>query len=498
MRKLRSLPLLLLVGLTACAFNTHNPVNGASESDLASERQRLRDLIVDSSKHQGRGFAELRDAISARAFVSLTIDDQFEALTLAAAAAGPAEERLAQSYLDRAIALPGIGFEDLSATLRMAANGDYEAGAIKSLTLLAQRWPERMASVEKLLIRRTLFFAAHVPKAARLAVLQALYAAHWKLEWDMEPSESWRDLTLLLMERGSEREAIAVSTHITDPYILVAMRADRRFDGAVASHPEQFDVEAAAVKERKRYQALAEQNPKSLMLRRRLLEALLHEQHYAAMLAESDAVVQAIRSTNYPEKLYDDYVEQHSQYLFLRSIALQREGRREEALAQALDASHEGDINQLINLATLYWAMDRPKEALSVVATIGPARVSSYGAMQLETVKLQAAVRLGDRDQAARSADYLSEHRADSPSNYSVSLIITKQWARAAQYMITELRDPDLRQDVLRDMQDYQPTPGSELETELDRQWHTVVARKEVQAAIHKVGRIESYRLEAP
>jgi hypothetical protein len=64
--------------------------------------------------------------------------------------------------------------------------------------------------------------------------------------------------------------------------------------------------------------------------------------------------------------------------------------------------------------------------------------------------------------------------------------------------MITELRDPDLRQDVLRDMQDYQPTPGSELETELDRQWHTVVARKEVQAAIHKVGRIESYRLEAP
>jgi hypothetical protein len=216
------------------------------------------------------------------------------------------------------------------------------------------------------------------------------------------------------------------------------------------------------------------------------------------MLADSDAVIQAIRSTNYPEKLYDDYVEQHSRYFFLRSVALQREGRREEALAQAVDASHEGDINQLINLASLYWALDRPQDALSVLSTIGPARVSPYGAIQLETVRLQAAVLLGDRQQIARSSMYLSEHRADAPADYSVSLLATKQWDLAAAYVVSELEDPDLRQDALLDVQEYLPTPGTELETELEARWRSVVARKDVQAAIRKVGRVESYHLEAP
>lgn len=492
-----SLALLMVIGLSACASNPRKPGNGVSESDLAFEQQHLRDIIVFDSK-PGRGLLGLREVIASPAFQSLPVDDQFQALTLAAGATTAAEASLEHGYLDRAIALPGVGFEDLQVTLRMTVNSGYAAGAIKSLTLLARQWPEQMANVETMLIRGALFLNDHAPRAERLSVLQALYAAHWQLQWAIEPSESWRDLALLLVERGSVHEAIDVSTHITGAYVLAAMRADRRFDAVVAAHPEQFGVEAAAAKERKRYQALSDENPKSLVLKVRVLEALLHEQHYAAMLADSDAVIQAIRSTNYPEKLYDDYVEQHSRYFFLRSVALQREGRREEALAQAVDASHEGDINQLINLASLYWALDRPQDALSVLSTIGPARVSPYGAIQLETVRLQAAVLLGDRQQIARSSMYLSEHRADAPADYSVSLLATKQWDLAAAYVVSELEDPDLRQDALLDVQEYLPTPGTELETELEARWRSVVARKDVQAAIRKVGRVESYHLEAP
>jgi hypothetical protein len=492
-----SLALLMMIGLSACASNPPKPGNPVSESDLALEQQRLRDIIVFNSK-PGPGLVGLREVIASPAFQSLPVDDQFQALTLAAAATTADETSLEQSYLDRAIALPGLGFEDLQITLRMTVNSGYAAGAIKSLTRLARQWPEQMANVEIMLIRRALFLNDHAPRAERLSVLQALYAAHWQLQWAVEPSESWRDLALLLVERGSVREAIDVSTHITGAYVLAAMRADRRFDAVVAAHPEQFEVEAAAAKERKLYQALSDENPKSLVLKVRVLEALLHEQHYAAMLADSDAVIQAIKFTNYPEKLYDDYVEQHSRYFFLRSVALQREGRREEALAQAVDASHEGDINQLINLASLYWALDRPKDALSVLSTIGPARVSSYGAIQLETVRLQAAVLLGDREQIARSSTYLSEHRADAPADYSVSLLATKKWDLAAAYVVSELEDPDLRQDALLDVQEYLPTPGTELETELEARWRSVVARKDVQAAIRKVGRVERYHLEAP
>jgi hypothetical protein len=94
-------------------------VNGVAEalsadkaSELAAEQQRLRDIIVFASKNYGRGLAELRDIIAAPALKSLAVDDQFQALTLAAAAAMPTETALAHGYLDRAIALPGIEFED--------------------------------------------------------------------------------------------------------------------------------------------------------------------------------------------------------------------------------------------------------------------------------------------------------------------------------------------------------------------------------------------------
>jgi hypothetical protein len=63
---------------------------------------------------------------------------------------------------------------------------------------------------------------------------------------------------------------------------------------------------------------------------------------------------------------------------------------------------------------------------------------------------------------------------------------------------VSELRDPELRQDALLDVQEFQPAPGTEQENALEAQWRAVVARKEVQEAIHQVGRIESYRLEAP
>jgi hypothetical protein len=499
------LALVAVIGLAACAPSGQRrpapdavePVSSDKASELAAEQQRLRDIIVYTSKHYGRGLAELRDVIAAPAFESLAVDDQFQALTLAAGATTPTETTLAHGYLDRAIALPGIGFEDQLATLSLAVNSGYAAAAAKSLTLLARQWPDRLASFDKLLIFRALWLAEHVAPGDRVLVLQALYAAHWTVE-DIEPSVYWRDLALLLLEQGSLREAIDVSAHVTEPYVLIGMRADRRFDGVVAAHPDQFEVELAADRELKFFQSLSEAHPKSLALKARVMEALLHEQHYAAMLAASDYAVQEIRATNFPEKLYDDYVGEHGSYFYLRSVALQREGRWDEAVAQLVEAGHEGDINQLINLASLYCALDRPKDALAVISPLGPTRTSAYGAMQVETIRLQSAVQLGDRAQLSRSMQYLSSHSADAPRAYLYALMVAKRLDQAARYLITELEDKELRQSILPDIQEYLPTPGPKTELEIEARWRSMIARKEVQAAIHRVGRVESYRLEAP
>lgn len=499
------LTLLAVFGLAACASSPSKPTNAAAEpistakaADLAAERQRLRDIIDSKSKESGQKLAELQEVIAAPAFKSLAVEDRFQALTLAAGFMGAAEVTPAHSYLDRAIALPGIEFEDQLTTLRMAVNSSYAAAADKSLTLLARQWPDRLASVDSRLILRALSLADHVARSDMFLALQALYAAHWKVEWDIEPSAYWRNLVELFLEEGSLRQAIDVSTHITEPYVLIAMRADRRFDAVVAAHPEQFDVEAAAEREFKHLESLSDEHPKSLELETRVMDALRSQQHYEAMLAVSDSAMEEIEATNFPERLYDDYVEKHGAFFRSRSIALQRVGQWDEAVDQQVEAARDGSIDQIIGLADLYCSLNRPKDALAVINPLGPTRTSPYGTMQVEAIRLQAAVELGDHDQVSRSLEFLRAHRADSPDAYLFALVVAKQTNLAANDLVTQLEDKDLRQTVLLEAQIYLPTPGPAEDLAVEAQWRSVLARKEVQAAIDKVGRIQSYQLESP
>ncbi len=502
-RPARVLILLAIFALAACATGPAKPSRAVeptpADKTAAEEQQRLRDIIVSKDKHRPGVLAELQAAIANPAFNSLSVDDRYEALTLAARLSLYGTQRaLARGYIARVIALPGLGFEDQAAALEIARDVGNWAAAVGCLTSLAHHWPERLASIENRTVEQVVYEANFVPRTNKFLLLQSLYAARWTLRWGIEPSSSWRDLTILLLERQSLQEAIDVAAHVTDAYVLISMRADRRFDAVVAAHPLQFDVDAAAERELNLYQSLSDAQPKSLDLKALVMEALLHEQHYAAMLAASDSVMQEIESTNFPEKLYDDYVEDYDTYLSLRSVALQREGRREEAVAQLVEASRGGDISQIINLAALYCALDRPKEALAAINLIGPSRTSAYGAMQVEAVRLQSAVQLADPDQIARSLAYLSAHRKDAPRAYLYALIVAKRLDQAAHFLIAELKDKDSRQNVLPDIQEYLPTPGTETELAIEAQWRAVIARKEVQAAIHKVGRVESYHLESP
>ncbi len=503
---MRLLILLAVCALAACATGAVKPPGRAVEpaaadqaAGLAAEQQRLRDIIVSNNRHRAGALADLQSAIANPAFQSLSVDDQYEALTLAARLSlYDAQAALAHDYIARVIALPGLGFEDQAAALRIAREVGNWTAAVSCLTSIAHQWPERLASIENRSVEQVVYQANFLPRTNKFLLLQSLYAAHWTLQWGIEPSSAWRDLAILLLERHSLRQAIDVARHVTDVYVLIEMRADRRFDAVVAAHPEQFEIDAAAERELNLYQSLSDAQPKSLALKALVMEALLHEQHYAAMLAASDSVMQEIESTNFPDKLYDDYVEDHGTYFSLRAVALQREGRPEEAVAQLIEASRDGDISQLINLAALYCALDRPQDALAVINPIGPSRTSAYGAMQVEAVRLQTAVQLADHDQASRSLDYLSAHRSDAPRAYLYALIVAQQLDQAARFLISELDDKDLRENVLPDIQEYLPTPGTETELAIEAQWRAVIARQEVQAAIQKVGRVERYHLESP
>jgi hypothetical protein len=47
-------------------------------------------------------------------------------------------------------------------------------------------------------------------------------------------------------------------------------------------------------------------------------------------------------------------------------------------------------------------------------------------------------------------------------------------------------------------VQDYARRPETPWDAEFTSRWRSVIERNEVQAAIHQVGRVERYHLEAP
>jgi tetratricopeptide (TPR) repeat protein len=303
----------------------------------------------------------------------------------------------------------------------------------------------------------------------------------------------------MLLEKGQLNEAVDVSGHVTDTYVLIAMRSDRRFDPVVAAAPAQFDIAAAADRELHGLETMTDTAPQSLELQSHTIEALGNQLHYGAMLAASDAVVSEVTSTNYPDKLFEDYDDQYQWILSDRAAALERSNRWDEAVEVLISSSHliGADAGQPLDLAALYCDLGRPNEALSTLRQIVD-DPNAFGAMQIELVKLDAATQAGDSAQATRSLRYLTEHRNDSPSTYQSALLIVDQPDKAAAWLVSRLLDPTDRMDALESIQTYVQPPETPHRLELDARWRALIARPEVQSAADKVGRIESYHLEPP
>jgi len=124
------------------------------------------------------------------------------------------------------------------------------------------------------------------------------------------------------------------------------------------------------------------------------------------------------------------------------------------------------------------------------------APTSPLGAMALERVRIQAAVQLGDAKQVMGSLQYMNAHADDAPVQYFDALIFANQLTRAAHLLIARIQDTEQRQAALQSIQDFAAAPAAQLELDFEARRSAVIAREDVRAAVAKVGRIESYRLE--
>ena len=137
-----------------------------------------------------------------------------------------------------------------------ALRAGYIDDALASVTRVVEQWPEEAARIPSSDWNQLITAANRLPSSnAKLRLLSGLFEMKWRRRFAGEPSELWRELALVLVERGELNKARVVVARITSPGTLVRARADRRFDPLLASSPELFDVAAAAALELERLNA---------------------------------------------------------------------------------------------------------------------------------------------------------------------------------------------------------------------------------------------------
>lgn len=98
----------------------------------------------------------------------------------------------------------------------------------------------------------------------------------------------------------------------------------------------------------------------------------------------------------------------------------------------------------------------------------------------------------------ATAVDYLRTHRDDAIATWEDALLLRGNLDEAAQFLIQRLQKPEWRNATLVDMQQYASGDDAPLGKAIHKNWNTVIARADVQAELHKVGRVERFQIAAP
>jgi tetratricopeptide (TPR) repeat protein len=494
----RLIGVVLFLALAGCAAN--NPLTESAQRAAIVQIDLSLKLAADHDYVKAQSV--IHEVIHAKDFGRLPSAEQYRALTTAAKLAFTLKQpKLDYESRVRLLALPEATADDRMARVRAAYRLRDTGEIIIGLTELVQKSPEKLGELNQGYVFGSLRDAKKtLPHGSTLPLLQALYAAHWKLKWNQEPSNLWEDLALLLLEQNRLAEAIDVASHVTDEYGVISMRADRRFDVVIAANPAQFDAGAALKRNLERYQAEAERAPKSLTPKVAVIDFLMEQQRYGGALAAADGVLVEMRAHADPKQWYDDFGDEYAWLLDSRSRVLRRLGRWDEGLDQLAAASWMLDksgknVSQVINLGDLYCELGKPKEALGALVRLG-SDVSPYGRMQEAYVRLDAAVQLSDPEQTEKWLAYFKEHRVDAPRTYEDVLLLLNDAEAAAKWLIERLEDKDLRSATLLSIQDYAVPVLTPRQAELQKRRRALLARADVQAEIAKVGRVESYKIE--
>lgn len=476
------------------------PVHFVEDADAARQAIR-RTYYYIQSDDLANAAAAIDEVVRSPSFAKLPPQERYAATLLAGAIAfDRSETDAAHRWFVQASEFKNAESPSWHSRLRAAFDLKDYVDSARCVAQIAKRWPKTLGEINGQAIFR-MATELDRPEHDELHrdLLESLFDAGWS-GGDVTPDGLWVDLARLLLARNDVRKAKRVAEQVHAPFEVVALRADRRFDRITRNDPKVFDVEHTSELALKKIEADVRASPDRLQPLVELQLHLLRTLRFERVLSIADDVV-AKAAASGGAKTYKDFDDHYAWILDHRAEALSGLGRWDDALKQREKAARrpEGgqmNVSQVINLGELYILLGRPDDALDAIAEVGI--MSPYGRMQLEMIRLNAALQRDDVQGIARHLDFMREHRADAISTWQRALIVSGDAEGAEKTLLERLRREDWRSEALIEIQNYADLPSTPTLSKQRAQWTAFLARPGVQSAVATVGRIERYPLSGP
>jgi tetratricopeptide (TPR) repeat protein len=460
----------------------------SARNDIETASQRLADNDIAGA---ARAFDK---GIASPGFASLDPSVRYLGLLRAGIAALDLDENSkAHALLVRASAFDEAEGIAWHLRLRAAYALDDHADSARCIVIIARVWPQTLDQIRAraiLMVDKQLGESGK-SRVERAVLLAALFDANWTNE-GREPNDLWFDYTRLLLDGGDKARATEVAARIDSPRVVLSLRVDKRFDALLRARKGVFDIERVMKRQREHAERIWSEAQNRLVAALGLQENLLQAREPALALALADEIIAKVAKQG--SAAYVDSDEYFVWILDARSRALQRMGRWDDAVIQLNKAARRPErgamnVSQVLNLSRLLAELEKPDEAERAVEELG--EMSPYGRMQLEFTRLIVSLERDNAGAVETHLTYLREHRSDAIGTYQAALVQAERIDDAAKLLIERLQREDWLRDALEEMQEYAEvllTPRGEIH---ETRWRQITARKDVLAALAKVGRIE-------
>lgn len=331
---------------------------------------------------------------------------------------------------------------------------------------------------------------------ARLALGRQMEREGWQpLHASDDPSLFWLHYTEALLVAGDRERAAAAAGHIVDPMVIMAMHADRRFDGVIAANPSLRDPRAAAEQSLAAAQAYMRGNPRLLAGRIAVARALAVLRRPTEALPLLDDATRALAVSSRTRPPFDD-LELLDDIEAWRTSALIGAGRAEEAIGARISRAACRCVPWAsLNVARALLQAGRPREALRWTEDVG---APGDPRLRIDTAQVAAcaASELKDAAIAARSIAYLKDNARSAPEALATALVCAERFDEASAILVQQVADPATRLATLSRLQAFAAAePEQGFGEKMRGRWAHVLAGPALRAQIDQVGRLNHFSL---